>query len=149
MKDYLTIITVTLLITTVFIAAINIGESSLNNQILDDDSRTLIQDIATKQSEDFSEDQFMEGEDTLAEEDSSFDSEDAFSREFLEGRSEAQQKTNLVERIIGIPSLILLSVGLPESFIRPFFWIVTTLVSIFVSFATYRAFFGGGRITER
>lgn len=149
MKDYLTIIIVSLLIITVFISAIEIGEDSLGNSLLNDDSKDLIEDISKKQSQDFDESNFDEGDNTLAENDSTFDSEDTFSREFLEGRSDAQKKTNIAERITKIPDLILISLGVPREFVTPFLWIITTLLSIFIAFATYRAFFGGGRVTEK
>ena len=148
MKDFLTIIIVTLLVITVFIATINIGEHSLDNSLLTDDSRTLIEDIATTQDQEFNNEQFEEGDSTLAEDDSTFDSEDTFSREFLEARSEGQKKTNLAERLLKLPDLIFISIGVPDSAVSSFKWVVSALLGIFVSFAGYRAFFGPGRITQ-
>jgi hypothetical protein len=149
MTNFFTIITITLIFTTIFIATINVGEESYNNTILSDSSKTLIQNISYYQTNNLNEGDFEEGSSTLAENSSGTTGEDTFALEFFERQQDTQQQLSIVQRITKIPDLILISLGIPDSFVSPFKWIVFSLISIVISFATIRAIFGGGRVTDR
>lgn len=148
MKDFLTIIVVSLIFVAIFGAAINVGQDKTSNSRLSSDSVTLIQNISYYQQQNIDQDDFKEGENTLAGNNSNFDSEDTFSREFLESESSAQKKKPLAETITKIPDLVLISIGIPDNALSGIKWIIVTLIGVLLSFAAYRAFFGGGKVTQ-
>jgi hypothetical protein len=148
MKSFGSIFAVLMLIVVVFTSMQIIGEESIDNSNLDSESVTLILNVSNNLNSNFNiESSFTESSSSLSE-NSSFDSADVFAQEFLESKSQGQQKQGLVKNIVKIPDLIILSLGIPEesvSWIKGFLLLIITVI---LSFASYRAFFGGGKITD-
>lgn len=148
MKDFFTIIIVTLLVVFVYTGVSVIGDDVIDNPNLDTESVNYILSINYELDTNFNESQFDESTSDLAGENATFDNQDTFSKEFLESQASAEKKVSIVKRITKVPDIILIAVGIDEDYISAIKWIIVTLLGIFIAFATYRAFFGGGKVTE-
>lgn len=148
MKSFGSIAVVFLLLMTVFTCMQIIGEQSFNNDQLSKESKALILNYSSNidGNLNFASD-FDESQSTLAA-NATFDGEDVFAQEFLEGKSDAQQKGGIVSNIVKVPDLVFLSIGLPESSISWLRVLVGLILGIVVSFAAFRAIFGGGKVTD-
>ncbi len=148
MKSFGSIAVVLLLLMTVFTCMQIIGEQSFNNDQLSKESKALILNYSSNidGNLNFASD-FDESQSTLAA-NATFDGEDVFAQEFLEGKSDAQQKGGIVSNIVKVPDLVFLSIGLPESSISWLRVLVGLILGIVVSFAAFRAIFGGGKVTD-
>lgn len=137
MTNYFTIFSVTFIIVVVFTMINIVGDDINTNPNLDTQSQELIDNINTKVSEDFDEEEFEEST-TL---NGSFEGQDAFSREFFESKSSSETKTGIIERILKTPDLIFMSTGIPEEWVTEIKVLIGIFLQILISFATFNAFF--------
>lgn len=148
MKSFGSIFVVLMLFMGVFVSMQVIGEESINNNQLSTESRNLILNYSSNINGNLNlASDFNEASSNLTT-NATFDSEDVFAQEFLEGKSEGQQKSGIVKNIIKVPDLIFLSIGLPQSsliWVRSLIFLILTVI---LSLAAYRAFFGGGKVTD-
>lgn len=148
MKSIGSIFIVLMLFMGVFVSMQVIGEESINNNQLSLESKQLIANYSSNIDGNLNlASDFDESSSDLTQ-NATFDGEDVFAQEFLEGKSEGQQKGGIVKNIVKVPDLIFLSIGLPESsliWVKSFIGLILTVI---LSFAAYRAFFGGGKVTD-
>ena len=138
-----------MLIVVVFYGMQVIGDEVIGNSNLDNTSIILIGNISNELNQElnYSTD-FNEFETNLSQ-NSTFDSEDVFAREFLEGRNEGNTKQGVIARAIKIPELVRLSLGVPRAAVAWIYGILITIITTILAFALYRAVFGSGKVTER
>lgn len=148
MKSLGTIFVVLMLFMSVFVAMQVIGEESYNNNQLSSSSKALILNYSSNIDGNLNfVDSFNQSASNLTT-NATFDSEDVFAQEFLEGKSQAQQKQGIVKNIVKVPDLIFLAIGLPESSLIWIKSLIALILAIVLSFAAYRAIFGGGKLTD-
>lgn len=148
MKSFGSIFVVLMLFMSVIVAMQIVGEESINNNQLELSSKELIANYSSNIDGNLNlASDFNEASSNLTQ-NATFDSEDVFAQEFLEGRSEAQQRSGIVQNIVKVPDLIFLSIGLPESSIVWIRALIGLILGVILSFAAYRAFFGGGKVTD-
>tara|TARA_R100001591_G_scaffold80768_1_gene87836 strand:+ start:1214 stop:1663 length:450 start_codon:yes stop_codon:yes gene_type:complete len=148
MKSIGTIFVVLMLFMSVFIAMQQVGEESFSNSQLSDDSKSLILNYSSNIDGNLNlNNDFGESQSNLTT-NATFDSEDVFAQEFLEGKSEAQQQTGIIRNIVKVPDLIFLSIGFPESSLIWIRSLIALIITTILAFAGYRAIFGGGKITD-
>lgn len=148
MKSFGSIFVVLMLISVVFYIMISIGNEGVTNSNLDTDSVILIAQIDSgvnsKLNFSNSFDEFQSNLTTNA----TFDSADVFAQEYLEGKSQGQSKQGIIANIIKIPDLLILSLGIPLSALVWVRSIILLIITVIIGFATYRAIFGGGKVTD-
>lgn len=148
MKSFGSIFVVLMLFMGVFVSMQIVGEESINNNQLSTESKQLIANYSSNIDGNLNlASDFNEASSNLTT-NATFDSEDVFAQEFLEGKSEGQQKSGIVKNIVKVPDLIFLSIGLPESSLIWIKSIIGLILGVILSFAAYRAFFGGGKVTD-
>lgn len=148
MKSIGSIFTVLMLILVVFSGMRIVGEESISNSNLDTQSVSLIANISNNIENNFDIDgSYVEVRSNLTINDT-FDNLDVFAQEYLEGKSDSKGKTGLIKNAVQIPDLIILSLGVPQQDVGWIKAIVLLILTALLSFAAYRAFFGGGKITD-
>jgi len=148
MKSLGSIFAVLMLVLVVFGAMQVVGEEISENSNLDNDSVSLIANISTNVDNNLNvETSFQEAASNLTV-NATFDSADVFAQEFLEGKSEGQQKQGLVKNLVKVPDLFILSLGAPQEDVGWIKAIILLVLGVILSFAAYRAFFGGGKVTD-
>ena len=148
MKSIGSIFVVLMLILVVFSAMRIVGEEGISNSNLDAQSIALISNISTNIDSNFNVDgSFTEVRSNLTV-NSTFDNTDVFAQEYLEGKSDSTGKTGLIKDFVKIPDLFILSLGIPEQDVSWIKGIMILMITVMLSFAGYRAFFGGGKITD-
>ena len=126
----------------------SIGVSALSkNDNLDDTSVSIIGNLSTTVESDFALNSTFD-ESQAAINGSGFDQDDVFAQQFFEGKSDSTKKAGVITSIAKAPDTILLSFGLPDESVSTFKTILLIVIATAVSFATYRAIFGGGRVTD-
>jgi len=147
MTNFYSITILTLLIVGIFTGFNVIGGLIYDNDNLNDESRSIINKTSSNLDTDFEARDFEEGQIAISQ-NTSFEGTDAFAREFLEEQSEAETKTGIYENLVNVPTLIKESIGLPDYIIKPFWWIVTTFVSVVLIVVGFVLFFGRGKINK-
>lgn len=148
MKSIGSIFIVLMLILIVFTAMVKVGEETVTNSNLQTESVILIANVEKgvnnniNYSSSFNE--FSSGINAS----NNFDGQDVYAQEYLEGKGEGRQKQGLIATITTIPDLFILSLGVPQDSVIWIKGIVALIISVMLSFASYRAFFGGGKITD-
>lgn len=119
--------------------ALTSDEIISKNPNLDNKSLEVLAQITTDISNTYTVEQLTLGQDNITA-NSSFTGTDSFEREFLESKTESNEKEGIVNKIIGVPDLILNSLGIQQPLI------ITTIKSlfgaflvIFISLAVYKA----------
>jgi hypothetical protein len=148
MKSFGSIFLILMLVMAVFVSMQIVGEESFNNTNLELESQNLISNYSSNIDNNLNlASDFDEASSDLTV-NATFDGEDVFAQEFLESKSDGQQKSGIVRNLVKVPDLIFLSIGLPEAsivWVKSFFALI---IGVALSFASYRAFFGGGKITD-
>lgn len=136
------------LILVVFYGVQVIGEASKANTNIDSFSVSLINNFSKELDNEFNiETDFNELKSNLSI-NSTFDSEDVFAQEFLEGKSSSSSKTGIIKKLTKIPDMVILALGAPENSVIWIKSIIVLVITVLLSFAAYRAIFGGGKITD-
>lgn len=148
MKSFGSIFTVLMLFMSVFVVMQIVGEQSINNSQLEQSSKNLIFNYSSNLDGNLNLDSDFDEASSGLTANATFDGQDVFAQEFLEGKSEGQQKGGIVANIVKVPDLIFLSIGLPESSLIWVRSLIGLILGVLLSFAAYRAFFGGGKITD-
>ncbi len=148
MKSYFSIFIVLILFVTVMYSMATIGViAESKNNALDDNSKNIIGNLTTSINNDFNiNSSFSESE--LEINGSGFDQEDVFAQQFFEGKADSTKKAGVISSLVKAPDTILLSFGLPEEDVATFKNIILLFIGTVISFATYRAIFGGGKVTD-
>lgn len=148
MKSIGSIFGVLMITLAIFSAMIIVGEESVSNTNLDSESVLLIANISNNVDNNFNVDSsFVEVRSNLTT-NSTFDNSDVFAQEYLEGKSDSTGKTGLIKNAVKVPDLIILSLGVPEQDVLWIKAIIILVITALLSFAAYRAFFGGSKITD-
>ena len=140
-----TYITLVFFVTLIFtLVALTGDEIKTKNTNLDNSSLEALAKITDDIDTTYSVDSLTIGESNITA-NSSFEGTDAFQREFLESKTESNEKEGVVNKIIGVPDLILNSIGIQQPLI------VTTIkalfgafIIIFIALALYKAWKTGG-----
>lgn len=148
MKSIGSIFIVLMLAVVVFYGVQVIGENSSSNPNLDHDSKALISNFTNNLNDNFDVTTDFNEFDSNLSDNSSFDSQDVFAQEFLEGKSEGTKKQGIVSKITKIPDMVILSLGVPEDSVAWIKGILALVLTTFLGFAAYRAIYGGGKITD-
>lgn len=137
-----------IIILIVFNIMLLVGNESVTNSNVDTESVLLVAQVETGINTNFNYTTSFNEFDSNLTTNATFDSQDVFAQEFLEGKSEGQQKQGLISNIVKVPDLFILSLGVPQSSVIWIKGILLLVISVLLSFAAYRAFFGGGKITD-
>jgi hypothetical protein len=148
MKSIASIFFGLMLIVIVFYGVQVVGEESKDNTNIDTFSVDLINNFSNNLDNEFNiNTSFVELESNLSI-NSTFDSQDVFAQEYLEGKSDSTSKTGLITKLSKIPDMIIISLGVPENSVIWIKSIIALIIGVILSFAGYRAIFGGGKITN-
>lgn len=132
---------------TIFYSMSIVGEQIQSNSNLDNTSFALIGNLTTDLDNNFNpSSSFSEGESNLSV-NATFDGEDVFAQEYLQRTSDSQKKASIVASVTRAPDVIFLSMGVSQSDVGIYKTILALILSVALSFAIYRMFFGGGKIT--
>jgi len=148
MKSFGSIFVVLMLFMAVFVSMQVIGEESITNNQLSLESKQLIANYSSNIDGNLNLASDFDEANSGFNSSGGFDGEDVFAQEFLEGKSGGEQKSGIVANIVKVPDLIFLSIGLPESALIWVRSLIALIIAVLLSFAAYRAFFGGGKITD-
>lgn len=150
MKSIYSVFIVILLTVTVFYSMNIVGtETATNpNNNLDNDSITLVTQFNSKLNKSLNLDSNFSEFDSNLSENGTFDNEDVFAQEYLEGKSSAEKKVGIIGTIYRIPDMFILSLGVELEDVTIYRTIILLIVGVIVSFALFRAFFGGGKVTD-
>jgi len=110
-----------------------------NNTKLDTKSQEVIISLGAEYNNNF-EGFNMSIEQTGVTNDSSFESVDAFSRQYLEDKSEIKQKETTLNKILLFPSLVLIVIGV-EDMTLLIIWsgLIYTLITLYLGLQIYKA----------
>lgn len=151
MKSIASIFFGLILIITIFYSMSIIGtESFTSNPRLSEQSQDLVVNLNTNLENNFNLDEdFSQSSSNLTDpKNASFDSQDVFAREFFERESQTNQNTGLIKTLVNIPDTFLLVLNVPEEDITIYRTILLLILSALLTFAGFRAIFGGGRIQD-
>ena len=107
-----------LFIVVAFLVGLNlIGGDLSSNTNLDANSVRLLSNISSEYNSNYAYDSIYSTATDNLTSNSTFDSVDPFSRQYLEDKSDIQQKQNTLNKILNVPSLFLLMLGIENSLI--------------------------------
>lgn len=106
----LSIISVLAFVTILFGLVASTSSEIYNNPLLDNDSRANLANLLVQ----YDSIDISNSTESNATINSTFEGTDAFQREFLESKAVSQGDKNLMEKIIGVPNLILVSLGVEQ-----------------------------------
>jgi hypothetical protein len=108
------------------------------NSILDDNSVNLIIELNYEASQ-FNSSNLEETQSSLTN-DSTFEGVDAFARQYLEDKSEITQKKTTLEKVFGVPDLVITAVGIENNaLIISIKILLISLLSFALGLALYKA----------
>ena len=148
MKSLGAIFTILMLFMSVMVAMQIVGEESYDNSRISSQSKALITNYSSNINNNLNFDNDYNITESNLTENATYDSEDVFAQEYLEGKSGSDSRGGVVKNIVKVPDLILLAIGLPESSVVWVKSLIALLLTVILSFAAYRAIFGGGRVTD-
>lgn len=138
---------VLLFIVVIIFTGINeVGQESLTNSNLDNQSVILIININSDLNNNFNDLALAQSNLTANE---SFEGQDPFVQQFLETKESTSQFSSLVSKIISIPDLLILGVNdqIPEQDLAVWKALLSAFIIIIIAVVIFVAFFGDGRIT--
>lgn len=148
MKSIASIFAALMIIMVVFYGMQVIGEESIDNTNLDAYSVALINNFSSNLDNDFNvEDDFDKFSSNISG-NGTFDDQDVFAQEYLEGKSEGQKQQGIIRKATKIPGMIVLSLGIPNNEVKWIVAIISLVIVVYLGFAGYRAIFGGGKVTD-
>jgi len=148
MKSFESIIFVVLIFLIIFTGMITVGvEIMEKNPNLDEDSIGLIGNLTGELNINFNASQLGPASSNLTA-NGTFEGQDPFTLQFLEGKTDAQKQLSLAGKIKRIPEIIILSLGVDRDDLSMYLTFIFIILGLFVAFASYRAFFGGGKLTD-
>jgi len=148
MKSVASIFFALMLIIVVFYSMQVIGEQSLTNSNLDSDSIALINNFSNNLDNEFNVNNDFDEFSSNLSVNGTFDNQDVFAQEYLEGKSDGTQKTGIIKKAIKIPDMVILSLGVPEQDVSWIRNIILLIITVVLGFALYRAIFGGGKVSD-
>jgi hypothetical protein len=148
MKSIGSIFAVLMLVVVVFGAMQIVGNEVAGNSNLDNESVFLIANISNNVDNNLNADSSFDEASSNLTVNATFDSQDVFAQEFLEGKSQGQQKQGIVKNLVKVPDLIILSLGVSQQDVAWIRSIVLLILTVLIGFAGYRVFFGGGKVTD-
>jgi len=149
MKSFGSIFAIIMLFITVFYSMNIIGITSLATGDLDDQSKSMVVDLNSNLQTNYNlSTDFSSAQSNLTDGNATFDGQDVFAQEFLEGKSSALEQAGFIETIWSIPDTLIISLGVNQQDVALYKSIILLIIGAIVSFATFRAFFGGGRVTD-
>lgn len=138
MRTILGIITVVLVFVGIFTIMNIVGQEVQGNTNINNDSKLLITNINKKMGSDFDVAVFEEPDSSLAK-NSTFEGVDAYARQYLEDKSEIEKKYDMVNSVTNIPDLIILSLGVPVTWVSAIKAFVVAILGLLVGLAIYVA----------
>ena len=148
MKSIASIFFGLMLMITIFFSMQIIGENSLGNSNLDTFSTGLISNYSNNLNADFDPNNDFNSFESNLSVNGTFDSEDVFAQEYLEGKSSSTAKTGIIAKLAKMPDMIVLSLGVEENNVIWIKSIIALIITVLLGFAAYRAIFGGGKVTD-
>jgi len=129
-----------LVLTILFLSFANTiaSESSLKNPNLDDESISLIVELEYEVLT-YNDDTLTQSDNAITE-NSSFEGVDAYARQYLEDKSEITQKKTILNKVLGVPDLILKSLGVQNStLLTSIKLIIVAMITFLIGIAVYKA----------
>lgn len=151
MKSIASIFFGLMLVVTLFYSMNLIGtESFVSNPGLSEQSQDLAANFNTNLNNNFNLDEdFDQSRSNLTDPaNSTFDSQDVFAREFFERESQTEQNVGIIKTLVNIPDTVLMVLGVPEEDVSIYRTILLLVLGALITFAGFRAIFGGGRIQD-
>jgi len=113
-------------------------EVGVKNPNLDDESIALIVDL-NYESDILNVDALGESTSPVTD-DSSFEGVDPFARQYLEDKSEITQKKSTLDKVLGVPDLILKSIGIQNTaLLVTIKLLIVSLLTFVIAIALYKA----------
>lgn len=133
--------TTIVLIVILFLAGLNAIASDISsNENLDEDSINLLNDITNEYTTNYNASTtFAESKDNLTV-NSTFAGVDAFSRQYLEDKSDIAQKKSTIDKILGFPGLFLKMFGVQnQNILIVWSTAIYGFIAIMLSLQAYKA----------
>lgn len=140
MTNLLTIFYTVMFVVVILTGVSYVGSESItNNPNLDSKSLEIINQTNAELVAKYDKDEFLI-EDNNVTANSSFADVDPFARQYLEDKSEIEQKQTTLQKALGMPDLILISLGIEQNelllIIKGF---IVALISFIIGLAIYIA----------
>jgi len=129
------------LIVVLFLAGLNAIASDIStNENLDTDSINLLNDLTNEYTDNYQSNTTFSTSESGMTNDSTFASVDAFSRQYLEDKSNIDQKKGTIEKILGFPGLFLKMFGVDnETILIAWSTAIYSFIVIMLGLQTYKA----------
>ena len=140
------LVVVIFIVIIIFTGVNQVGQESLTNSNLDNQSVILIVNINSDLNTNFND--LTLGESNLTA-NTSFEGQDPFVQQFLESKESTSQFEVFVNKIISIPDLLILGVNqnIPEEDLAVYKVLLSAFIIIVLTAVVFVAIFGDGRIT--
>lgn len=140
------IIVILFLVVVIFTGINEIGQQSLTNENIDNNSVLLIIQINSDLNANF-------GDLTLPSSNltngTSFEGQDPFVQQFLESKEDTNRFVGLANKIISIPDLLILGINenIPEEDLAVYKLLLNAIIIIVLAVVVFVAIFGDSRVT--
>lgn len=124
----------------------NIGADVKKNDNINQKSIEIINSVTAYSNLEFSEDKFEQQETALNG--TSIEGVDPFEKQYLEEKIEGEKNVNIYKTVINLPRMLYLSLGVPDTWLEDYEWIINVIVGLIVIVVGYVLFFGGGKIND-
>ena len=134
------------MVVIIFTGINQVGQESIGNSNLDNQSKTLIFNINSNLETNFNDLSVPTSDLT---ENSTFEGQDPFVQQFLETKEQTGSFEAFVNKIISIPDLLILGINsdIDEETLEIYKLILTSFIVLIIVVVSFVAIFGDGRIT--
>jgi len=140
------LIVVIFIVVVIFSGINEVGQASINNNNLDNNSKILIVNINSNLDDNFAQLSLVSSNLTNG---TSFEGQDPFVQQFLENKESTSRFEQFTNKIISIPDLLILGVNdtIPESDLALYKALLLAFLGFIIAVVVFVAIFGDGRIT--
>ncbi len=140
------LVMVVFMVVTIFTGLNVIGQESIGNSNLDNQSVQLIVNINSNLNDNFDDLTLQTSDLTI---NSTFEGQDPFVQQFLETKEQTGSFESFVNKVISIPDLLILGVNseIDEETLAIYKVILSAFIILMIAVAAFVAVFGDGRIT--
>ncbi len=140
------LIVLVFIVVIIFTGINEVGQESLTNSNLDNQSKILIVNINSNLNTNFDDLTLAQSNLTA---NSTFEGQDPFVQQFLESKEQTNQFEKLINKVISIPDLLILGINenVSEEDLAVYRILINAFILILIATVLFVAIFGDGRIT--
>lgn len=140
------LIVVIFIVIIIFTGVNEVGQESLTNSNLDNQSKILIININSNLDENFNDLSLPSSNITS---NTTFEGQDPFVQQFLESKEGTTKFQGFINKIISIPDLLFLGINdsIPEEDLAGYKILLAAFIILIISVVVFVAIFGDGKIT--